>query len=479
MKGIKAAVTAVIIIAAVIGIFLLVKFSGDKKENQTKISSAVTESYSTDTTDPTDLTDNENINLSYEMSNITNEYLSNLDKKIDFYFLMELNDIKFAAELNDFTDSNNKQLSYLISMLEQYSEYKNINFMDFDIDKNPEILSELDPDSNLDLQQGDMIIKCDNIIKKVPASEMYKIYGTYDQDGNFTEDKQYFQGENIVTSAIKAVAENIVPTVYFLTGHDEKIPGSNYTSFIKNLKCNGYETDELDLDSINKIPDNAAIIIISAPKQDLSILDKEKLNKYLDNGGNISFLMSPQNNDTIYENITEIMHEYCLDMDYSRVYETDDSKCLSGDKYFIQTQLVDISERDENLTDITSGLIDQSDSANSYMPPSRTFSSYKWHNFSDLKICPLLEACNTAEAEAYGGSLGYTRNNSDPLWISAYSEDASRNNSKIVVMGNAEFIDDEYASEGYTIVPLYLYLTTITWMSDSNIDVGIPPKEVN
>lgn len=63
------------------------------------------------------------------------------------------------------------------------------------------------------------------------------------------------------------------------------------------------------------------------------------------------------------------------------------------------------------------------------------------------------------------------------LYLAAYSEDPTRNNSKMVVMGNAEFIDDEHLQEDYAIVPVYLYLSTITWMYNSDVNMGIPARE--
>lgn len=419
-------------------------------------------------------------NKRYTASKATTEYLDNLEKEVDFYFLMEMDTLKNASDASDSLE--------LIYLLEQYEACEKINFMDIDPNEHPEILTELNPDNYLNLQEGDMIVKCGDAVKKISASEMYYRDGTYDSNGNFTATSQTFQGENLITGAIKSVVENITSTVYFLTGHGEKSIESYYTAFRTNLKNSNYEVKELNLAPLDKVPDDADIIIAAAPQQDFTAEDKEKLDKYLDNGGNLSLLMSPQDNNTIYTNITEILHEYCLGMDYVRAYETDDSKHVSGNKYLIQTQLVDVrtntdEEQAEKLTDLTSTLIDEtSDSIIPYMPESRTFFNYQGDNYSDLNICPLLETYGTAEVEQYGGVIEteadiHAMNLSDSLWLSAYSEDPTRNNSKLVVMGNAEFIDDENLSNGYTVIPLYLYLSTISWMSNSDINMGIAARE--
>lgn len=418
-------------------------------------------------------------NKLYTMNKTSTEYLENLDKKVDLYFLMEMDEIRNAPDADE--------MLALISLLDQYKEYDNINFIDFDPDENPEILSNLNPDNYLNLTSGDIVVKCGDVVKRIPGKEMYRYEGEYDSNGNFFADAAYFQGENLITGAIKSVAENFTPTIYFLTGHGEKTIEESYTTFRKNLKNNNYEAKELNLASMETVPDDAAIIIVAAPQQDFSNSDKEKLDKYLDNGGNLSLLMSPANNSTVYTNIVEIMHEYCLGMDYVRTYETDDSRHVSGDKYLIMAQLVDLStntdeEQKEKLADLTSALIEDTESLIPYMPESRTFFNYQGDNYANLNICPLLETYDTAQVEAYGAvkeSQDDLRamNLSDSLWLSAYSEDPTRNNSKLVVMGNAEFIDDEHLADGYTLVPLYLYLSTISWMSNSDINMGIPTRE--
>jgi hypothetical protein len=111
------------------------------------------------------------------------------------------------------------------------------------------------------------------------------------------------------------------------------------------------------------------------------------------------------------------------------------------------------------------------------MPASRSFFNYAGDNFSSLNICPLIQTYDTAESHEFGGNESFETEMIAPFYLAGYSEDPTRNNSKLVVMGNAEFIDDEHLESGYTIVPLNLYLTTISWMADSNIDMNIPSRE--
>ena len=60
--------------------------------------------------------------------------------------------------------------------------------------------------------------------------------------------------------------------------------------------------------------------------------------------------------------------------------------------------------------------------------------------------------------------------------LAAYSLNNARSESKMVVFGNAEFIDDTHVSSETVIVPVYLFLSTISWMYDSDIDMEIAAK---
>ncbi|MGN1481204.1 Gldg family protein, partial [Porcipelethomonas sp.] len=353
-------------------------------------------------------------NKLYSLSQTTTDYLDSLDDEVDIYLLMEMDEIRKDDSMLAFT-----------SMMDQYSEYDKINLIDIDPDTNPDIVKELNPDGYLNLKEGDMLVKCGDLVKRIPASSMYLYEGEYDDNGEFNVENAYFQGENYITGAIKAVVEGVIPSVYFLTGHGEKTLENDYTKFQKNLKNYNYEAKELNLTTEEAVPDDAAIIIVPAPKTDITDAEKEKLDAYMDKGGNLSLLMSPNGDETTYDNILELMHEYGLGMDYNRVYETDSSKHVSGDKYQMMVNLVDITELDDTvkdgLTDLTSALIED-DSLIPYMPESRSFFQYMGENSSELNICPLIETNETAYGEAYGGNEVDPSDISGVLYLAAYSE---------------------------------------------------------
>ncbi len=400
-------------------------------------------------------------NHMYSLTKTTKDYLSKLDKKVDFYLLADMDEVRASEELTALT-----------GMIDEYSEFDCINFKAVDPDTHPEIKEELNPDGYLNLTTGDMVIRCGENVKRIDGASMYS--GIYDENGN--EISELFHGENYVTGAIKSVVEGIMPSVYFLTGHGEKTIEEDYTTFRKNLKNYNYDAKELNLATSDAVPDDAAIVIIAAPQSDITEAEKAKLESFMDKGGNISFLMSPNDNDFDYTNLVDIMHQYGIGMDYNIVSETESSRHVTDDKNQIIVNLVDVSEsEDENIVDLTSSYL-ASTSLIPYMPASRSFFEYQGDNRSDLTICPLIETYDTAIGSPYGGTEIDPDEISGYLYLGAYSQDRTRNDSKIVVMGNAEFIDDKNVQQDYVAVAVMLYMDTISWMYDSEVSMGIADK---
>lgn len=400
-------------------------------------------------------------NNMYSLTKTTTDYLSNLNEKVDFYFLMEMDEIRESDEAIALT-----------SMLDEYSKFDCINFIDTDPDTNPDIKNELNPDGYYSFSKGDMVLKYKDNIKVIQGISMYS--GEYDDDGN--EIAEIFNGENYITGAIKTVVEGTMPSVYFLTGHGEKSLTKDYTQLSKILNGSNYQTKELNLVTEDAIPNDAAIVIVAAPKSDISDAEKSKIETFMDGGGNLSLLMSPNDDDIEYTNIEDLMHQYGLAMDYNIVSETDSSKHVSGDKNKLMVNLVDVSDtEDENIVDLTSETIAK-ESIIPYMTASRSFYQYQTENISDLTVCPLIETYDTALGTPYGGVEVDPDKTAGILYLGAYSQDRTRNDSKMVVMGNAEFIDDENVQDTYVIAPVTIYSMTIGWMYQSDINAGIPSK---
>ena len=414
----------------------------------------------------------------YELSDTTKNYLRTLDKQVDFYFLMDMDYLS--------TDDNSMALYYT---LKQYSEYDKINFVDFDPDQQPELVNQL-KERGYQLSVGDMVICCEDRSKHILGTNMYQYDVSYDENNNRTVEAAYFTGENYITGAISAVASGKEASVYFLTGHGEKSLANDYTKFNSNMTNRNYKAQELNLITEKAIPEDAAILILAAPKSDLSNDETRIINEYLDNGGNICFLMSPNKEKIAYKNIESIMESFGIHMDYDIVKETDSSRYVSGDPYTYQVSIVR-ADTENGTVDLTSELTDMTDNGYyAFMSDSRSFYQYFGAEDYSLEVGSLLQtvsstdelgnSVSTAIGEIYGGTDANAEEISgSPLDLAMYSKSTSRNDAKMLVMGNAEFIDDVNVSQDYMIIPVYLMLSAMSWMHDSDLllDMGIADKE--
>lgn len=402
-----------------------------------------------------------------ELNDVTKEVINNAGQNIKIYFMMDMDNLDGDYEVG----------RVLTNVLQKYDEFDNVEVISGDPDKHPELFSEFSDEFD-SLNRGDIIVKGDNgLVKQVLGTNLFlteQISGTTgenDDDYNYT-----FVGENYITGAIKYVTDGIEPYIYFLNGHNEKTITKDYTTLTKIFESYGYVVDELNLTTTPEIPEYTQVIIIAAPKTDITDSEYQILKDYLDNGGKAAFLLSPNGDEVDYTNINSLLYDFSIGIDYDRVYETDSNMYMS-DQYTIAAYLND--ENDENLTWCTEArsLIDQGYTL--VMPESRSFYSYDdvINNNSAITAQPIIYASPTARAEDYGGvdKVGNFEDG-EILYLAAYAQDASRNDAKVLVWGNAEFADDEMYQQGYTITPISAFISSVAWLYDNSSDMEIGEK---
>jgi len=130
-------------------------------------------------------------------------------------------------------------------------------------------------------------------------AQHYKItsYGTTVIEANGREEKIYSNEEEDLTNAILKVTREKKKVIYFLTGHGE--PGINsqgkdgYSRVRKAIEEQNYEVKELLLLRQEKVPDDAAVLIINGPKKDLMQEELKCIEDYIKRGGSLLCLLDP------------------------------------------------------------------------------------------------------------------------------------------------------------------------------------------
>lgn len=124
-------------------------------------------------------------------------------------------------------------------------------------------------------------------------------YGTIIVESEGKTEKINTESEAQLSGAILRLVQRKSEKIYFLTGHGEKnikeTGETGYSQLSDKLGQNGFILDELSLinNSDPKIPDDASVLVIAGPKQD--ILDKEVtvILDYVKNGGKLLMFFDP------------------------------------------------------------------------------------------------------------------------------------------------------------------------------------------
>lgn len=108
-----------------------------------------------------------------------------------------------------------------------------------------------------------------------------------------------FMDEASLTNALLQLANANERWVSFLAGHGERVANGianfDFGSFGKALDQHKIKAQSLNLATVQAIPDNSKLLVISAPAVPLMAGELTLIKQYIDNGGNLLLLTDPNN----------------------------------------------------------------------------------------------------------------------------------------------------------------------------------------
>ncbi len=394
----------------------------------------------------------------FTLSDKAQETLSSLDKPVEIYALCDINELYKSYEKGE---EDYMKVDMYAKTLRAMAKYDKVTLHEKDIITEPDFVKEVDPDGLMNLQSNDILVKCDGQFRNIQSNK--DLFAINSETGNIE-----FYGENCIIGAINYLEGGAVPTLYFVSSNGENSV-SDYTYLDNTLKTQNYSIKDLDLAKEKKIPEDALMLVFAGPKEDLSDEEMKIVQNYIDNGGNISMFMSPNEAPVKYKNFEKILAEFEIAMDYNRIRETQKEYFADGDPYTVMCTYTDV--------DFNKALIDSQEGISLYMPESRSFYSISDdESKTGIEVEPLIQTFNSAESENYGGTDEDAPEIKGLMYIAARSENPNKNNSKLFVTGSAEFMADKTMSEGYTILAPYLFLCSVTWMDQLNSDMIYPTR---
>ena len=387
-------------------------------------------------------------NQMFSLSDQTYKVLDNLKQDIKIIGLYE-------------TGKEDRVITEIIDRYQTRS--KRVTFTTIDPERYPQLVAKYEKDGT-SLTTGSLIVE---------SGDRYKIINRYDLV-NYSFSNAYNQPqaqslavEQRLTGAILYVTAEELPVIYMLEGHGED---SLAYDIIKQLEIENFTTENLNLMTQDEVPEDAHALVIFSPKRDLTKEEEEKLRKYLENEGRAIFIMKYLGEEL--PNFQALLKSYGVTIDRSMVVEGDNNMHAGNPLY-----LVPKLESHTILSPLKTSQM--------YMlvPGAQSIQILDVKKRS-LKIEPLLVTSENSWAKTNMESTTIEKEEGDlegPFNIAVaitdeVYEDNKKKETKLVVVGNADFLSYNLISQ----VPgnANFLLNSLNWIQDREESISIRPKSL-
>ena len=390
----------------------------------------------------------------YSLSDQTKRIVTSLDKDVTLYLLA----------------TTGNEDSYITGLLERYKDLSShIKIETVDPVEYPTFASAYTSET---VYQNSVIAVCGDRSRYVSyydiyeqvESEYYDTYYYYVYYYGYTQYYDYlydwvFSGENAFTSAISYVTSETLPMAYFLTGHGEDEWSE---SLLASLEADNFAYDTFNFIHEEGVPEDADIVIINYPENDISSDEADALISYLDEGGNIVMCLQYVQDDAL-ENINRVMNYMGMNLVEGIVIEG------NSDNYYRYpyTMLPNIGSHE-----ITSALV--SDGAYIIYPIAM--------GIEHTEDIGTYTALLTSSDEAFSKVAGYGMNTYEkeegdlegPFDLAACVKDGQ---AHMAVFTSAQFVNDS-ANQLVSGSNYDLLLNSLSWMVDMEDKISIRYKSL-
>lgn len=151
---------------------------------------------------------------------------------------------------------------------------------------------------------------------------------------DYTTGATVFNGEGEITGAISLLSSNSECVVYTLQGHGESMIDPNLQDQIANQ---GYTLKDLNLNTVEAVPEDATALIIFSPGNDLTDEEFEKLKTFADNEGDV-FLVTDYIKKEL-PNFSRFTELFGLKQAAGVIFEGNPNYCLSNYRHYLLPQI--------------------------------------------------------------------------------------------------------------------------------------------
>ena len=346
----------------------------------------------------------------YSITSNTKTVVNNLKDDVTIYWVVQ------SGEEDDIIEN-------LLGKYESLSDHIEV------VKKNPDIYPTFtEKYSSEPVQNNSIIVECGDKNRFIGPQDIY----LQETDMSTYSYNNSFDGEGAITSAIDYVVSDDEPHVYVLEGHGEfELP----VKFKDQIEKANMELHQLSLLNTDTIPEDADMILIYAPQNDISEVEADMLKDYVNNGGKM-FVSAGPVMDVSLDNLYSIMESYGVEVTEGIVVESDRANFAFKQPHAVMAKM--------EPSAITQSLIDE----NYYpiMPLSNGFT------ITDEAAAGSVNPILSSSASSYSKKAGYDLEtyekedgDIDGPFTLALEVDAA-NEGKIIWFNSAFFLDDMYNS---------------------------------
>lgn len=327
-----------------------------------------------------------------------------------------------------------------------------------------------------------LILDYNGRVKFLPVADM----GEFDLSGMAVGEPPRllaFRGEVAITTAVIELLNPEQPTAYFLTGHGEFPvgPDSSLATFSEYTQRQNIRLASLNLSDSDRIPDDASVVFLIAPRFDLSAREIDALSNYWNGDGRLIVLLDP---DSPTPALREFLAERGiapLDLRVLRTLDLQSQAGVIGIVRDVVGNFLDDSAITKRLVGVN-GLFPGS------TQPLEADSERAAKN--NIRLRPLVRAADEFWGESAfsdtrsGVQYDDDRDLGQPIIIAAVAERGGVNDERVelatarlIVVGNADFITDDAIR--LSPANLDFILSALNWSIERTKLIGIAPKPVN
>lgn len=222
----------------------------------------------------------------FTLSKETKAVMKNMDCDITIYYMVQ----------------EGEEITYIDNVLKQYKKVSDhISVKKIDPVVNPGFADSKGIDEEIASDDVIVVNEENGVAKYIANTDMCYSQQDY-TTGSYSS---YLDVEGQVTSAIQNVSVDDKPKMYLLTKHSEQSIGDSLSEVLDKMNI---ETEELELATMEGVPEDCDILLINGAATDITDAETERIIAYLKDGGAAMINLTYTTEKT--PNLEKILKEY-------------------------------------------------------------------------------------------------------------------------------------------------------------------------